>query len=698
MTRTYRLCGLNCAHCAAKIEEETAKYPGVTNVTLNLALQRLTITHEENADVEAMDQKLTEYVAVLEPLVKVICLDKGDPEAMEREAEAEQKKEEHRELMFIGIGALLCIISLFVPDWLQWVLRLVAYVLLGGEVLISALKSVRRLELGEELLMTVATIGALCLGETIEACAVMLLYRVGEYLQGKAVDGSRRRIASLMALRPDKVWLVLDGGTEQTDADAVVPGDIIELRTGERAAVDGTILSGSSELDNSALTGESAPVGVTVGDSVSAGAVNMTGILRLKCDRAASESAVARILEMTRNAAAQKAKSENAMNRFAKIYTPCVTAGALLIAVAGGLISGQWQEWVYRALQLLMMSCPCALVLSVPLTFFAGIGAASKKGILFKGGQALENLSKAQVCCFDKTGTLTSGTLSIEKIRPFDGIDEHELLRYAWFCERQCAHPIAKAITAAVTDRIDEEIEDLQEWAGEGIECICEGSSYAAGNHRLMKRLGIEIPEGYADCMVHVARDGQYAGGIDLMDMPRSDTKEALDRLKALGITHMSILTGDGETAARKVAAMVGIDNINASLLPGDKLSEMQKKRSLCTDGGTTVYVGDGINDAPVLAGADTGVAMGAMGRDAAIEAADVVLMEDSLKGLPTAVRLAKKVMTILRRNIAFAICAKAALMLLAVFGLANMWLAVLADTGVALICVAYAATAGLTV
>lgn len=692
MTRKYRVAGLNCAHCAGLIADGVLALPPVQKSDLALATQTLTVEIEDGCDLAALDRQIEEIALSIENHVQLVCLDGEDLAAREKEAEARQKSELRAELITMAAGALLYAAGLLCKNNVAaLILQLLSYLTLGLEVLLHAGKALLKKDLDEQLLMALATIGALALGEVTEACGVMLFYRVGEFLQDQAVAASRRRITSLMALRPDTARLVLPSGLQETPASAVVIDDVIEVNPGERVPLDGVVISGSSEVDASALTGESVPVAAAVGDEVSSGSVNLNGVLRLRVLRPQSDSAVQRILELTQSAVEQKASTERTLTRFARIYTPCVVLAAILVMALGGLITGQWRVWLYRSLLLLMLSCPCALVLSVPLTFFAGIGTASRRGMLFKGGQALEAMARVSRYAFDKTGTLTDGSLEIQEVCAAPGHTQEEVLFAAALCEQHSDHPVARAIVAGAPDVHDEVTENVEEWAGEGVSCLYDCVEQLAGNRRLMKRFGVQLPDSAEKYSVHVAVDGEYVGSIALNDHVRPESAQVLDALRP---AQLSMLTGDGEAAAQKVAALLSIQDIHAALTPEGKLQCVAALRESSSDG-AVAFVGDGINDAPVLAAADVGIAMGAMGRDAAIEAADVVLMHDSLSGLLQARAIARKTMRLVRENVALALVAKLACMVLGLCGVAGMWLAVLGDVGVALLCVLNSLRAG---
>ena len=568
--------------------------------------------------------------------------------------------------------------------------HLVPYSLVGYDVLRRALLNIRNGQLFDEnFLMAVATLGAFGCGEYAEGVAVMLLYQVGELFQSVAVGKSRKSIAALMDIRPESANVERNGTLVELSPEAVAVGQIIVIKPGERVPLDGTVLEGSSALDTSALTGESLPRPVTPGGEVVSGCVNLTGLLRVRVTRPYDQSTVAKILELVENSAAKKAKAERFITRFARYYTPAVVYGALALAVIPSLFTGMWMTWIHRSLIFLVVSCPCALVISVPLSFFGGIGGASRQGILVKGSNYLEALADAGVAVFDKTGTLTRGTFSVTGIHP-SGISEEELLTLAALAEQFSNHPISRSIRSAAPDGlVFSRADSAEELAGLGIRAMVGEREVLAGNEKLMAQFHISAPSVDTDgTVVHLAADGIYLGYLIVSDEIKPTTSEALKQLKAAGIRKTIMLTGDLPAAAQRVGKTLGLDEVHAGLLPGDKVELVESLLSQTRSAEKLVFVGDGINDAPVLARADIGVAMGAMGSDAAIEAADIVLMDDDLTKLATAVRIARKTRSIVRQNIAFALGVKFLVLGLTIFGLSNMWIAVFADVGVAIIAI----------
>lgn len=578
---------------------------------------------------------------------------------------------------------------------------LVPYLIIGYDVLWKAIRNVLRGQFFDEcFLMFVATTGALVLGflpgaeaENAEAVGVMLFYQVGELFQSIAVGKSRRSIASLMQIRPDSANLLSDSGEAvAVDPAEVEVGSLILVRPGERVPLDGTVVSGASSLDTAALTGESMPRDVSEGDAVVSGCVNLTGALTVRTTRKFGESTVSRILELVENASDVKAKSERFITRFAHYYTPVVVFAALALALLPPLFTGfDFVPWIARALTFLVVSCPCALVISVPLSFFGGIGGASKRGVLVKGSNQFEALAAVDTVVFDKTGTLTMGKFSVVSVRPADGVDAATLLNLAAHAECHSMHPIALSLREAYGSVPDaSRVEDVAETHGFGITATVDGAVILAGNAKWMERSGVSFPaeDDAVGTVVHIARDGAYLGAIVIADTVKPDAKDALRALRKLGIRETVMLTGDRKEVAAGIAEDLGIDRVCAELLPADKVSETERLLSAVPSGKTLAFVGDGINDAPVLARADIGIAMGAFGADAAIEAADVVLMDDKPSSIVTAIRIARKTLGIVRQNIVFAIGIKVLVMLLAAFGLASMWLAVFADVGVAVIAI----------
>ena len=573
----------------------------------------------------------------------------------------------------------------------KWPLFLIPYLVIGWDVLWKAVRNIMHGQVFDEnFLMCVATIGALVIGEYPEAVAVMLFYQVGELFQNVAVSRSRQSISALMDIRPDYANVERDGQLVQVDPDEVAVDDVIVIKAGERVPLDGTVLEGTSALDTAALTGESLPRDVSAGDEVISGCVNLSGLLHVKVSKPFGQSTVARILDLVENSSEKKAQAEHFITKFARYYTPIVVFAALALAVIPSLMDGQWETWVPRALNFLVVSCPCALVISIPLSFFGGIGGASKQGILVKGSNYLEALAQAGVVVFDKTGTLTQGKFSVTAVHP-QGMSEQELLELAALAEQFSTHPISKSIVAAWGGLADQSrAAGVEEIAGHGVQAVIDGRRVLAGNRKLMDReqIAVTSDHDHPGTVIHVAVDGQYAGHLVIADQPKSTSAQALRELKAAGVRQTVMLTGDAQGAAQAVAEQLGLDRFYAQLLPAGKVERVEE---LLRDKGPKeklVFVGDGINDAPVLSRADIGVAMGALGSDAAIEAADIVLMDDDLLKLPVAVRIARKTLAIVRQNVVFALGVKLLVLVLSALGHANMWAAVFADVGVSVLAI----------
>ena len=571
--------------------------------------------------------------------------------------------------------------------WMGIPLRVAAYLISGYDVLLTALRNICRGRVFDEnFLMAVASLGAMLVGESAEGVMVMLLYQLGEYLQHRAVNKSRTNIAALMDVRPETATLLEDGKPVTVKPEDVPVGACILVRPGEKIPLDGVIEEGASALDTAALTGESMPRDVAVGDSVLSGCVNLTGVLTIRVTAEYHQSTVAKILDLVAKSGEHKAQTERFITRFSRVYTPAVCLAAVLIAVIPGLITGDWARWNYTALTFLVISCPCALVISVPLTFFSGVGGASRKGVLVKGANHLETLASLDTAAFDKTGTLTRGVFSVAEVRPV-GMTEDALLDLAAHVELHSAHPVSRCLREVCPHPLnDTRVADVQEVPGRGLSALVDGRTILCGNARLMAEHGVAVPQGeLPGTVVHVAVEEAYAGCIIISDTVKDNARSAIDALKDAGVSRLVMLTGDNEAAASEVAARLGLTEYRASLLPGDKVAALE---SLLGEGHKVAFVGDGVNDAPVLRRVDVGVAMGGLGSDAAIEAADVVLMDDEPGKLALAVRIARKTMRIARQNIAFALAVKLAVMFLGILGFANMWLAVFADVGVAMLCI----------
>ncbi|MBO5517714.1 MAG: cadmium-translocating P-type ATPase [Firmicutes bacterium] len=579
--------------------------------------------------------------------------------------------------------------------YLKLAIALVVYVAVGHKILRKAFRNIKNGQVFDEnFLMVVATFGALAMGEYLEAISVMVLYRIGEYFQDKAVAKSRRSIADLMDIRPDYANIEGENGElQQADPEDVEVGTVITIKPGERVPLDGIIEEGESRLDTAALTGESMPRTVEEGDEVYSGTINLNGLLKVRVTKSCDESTATRILELVEEAAENKGKAEQFITRFARFYTPIVCACALLLAVIPSLATGNWATWVHRALIFLVVSCPCALVISVPLSFFAGIGGASSKGVLIKGGNYLEALAKADTMVFDKTGTLTKGVFSVVAIHP-EQVTEDELLDLAAAAESYSDHPISHSLAQAYQTRAQKEIDrnrvkDLEEHSGKGIVANVDGKHVACGNARLMEQEGVVCREcDTPGTIVHVAADGVYAGHIVLADVVKDDARSAIAALKSLGISRTVMLTGDKKEIAEHVANDLGLDAYYAEMMPQDKVAKVEELIASKGEGKIVAFAGDGINDAPVLSRADVGIAMGSMGSAAAVEAADIVLMNDKPSDVALAVRIARKTMRIIYENIGFSIGIKVLVLILAAFGYANMWLAIFADVGVCMLAI----------
>ena len=608
-------------------------------------------------------------------------------------------KKQKKVLVRIIIAAVLVIVLQFVPveGYVRFGLYMIPYLVIGYDILKKAGKGILNRQIFDEnFLMAVATIGAIALGDYKEGTAVMLFYQIGELFQSYAVGKSRRNISELMDIRPDYANVEKDGELEQVDPDEIEIGTVIVVQPGEKVPIDGVVVEGTSSLNTSALTGESVPREVSVDDEIISGCINMTGLLKIRTTKEFGESTVSKILELVENASSRKSRSENFISKFAKVYTPAVCYGALALAILPPIVrmafmglAPEWGDWVYRALTFLVISCPCALVISIPLSFFAGIGGASREGVLVKGSSFLETLSQTKIVVFDKTGTMTKGVFEVNGIHHSPYKDE-ELLEYAALAESYSTHPISKSLQRAYGKPIDKNrVSDVEEIGGHGLTAKVDGKVVAAGNAKLMKKLGIE----YHDCshvgtIVHVAIDGRYAGHILISDVIKEHAAEAIAALKKSGIEKTVMLTGDAKNVAEHVAAQLGIDEVCSELLPGDKVEKVEELLTKKPEKDKLAFVGDGINDAPVLSRADIGIAMGALGSDAAIEAADIVLMDDDPLKISKAIRISRKCLRIVYENIYFAIGIKVICLVLGALGIANMWFAIFADVGVMILAV----------
>ena len=608
-------------------------------------------------------------------------------------------KKQKKMLTRILIAAVMVVALSLIPvqGYLRAALYMVPYLVIGYDILLKAWKGIRNRQVFDEnFLMAVATVGAICLGDFKEGTAVMLFYQIGELFQSYAVGRSRRNISELMDIRPDYANVERNGTLEKVDPDEVEIGSIIVVQPGEKVPIDGIVTEGKTTLNTSALTGESLPRDAKEGDEIISGCINMTGVLKIRTTREFGESTVSKILDLVENSSSRKSRSENFISKFARYYTPVVCYSALALAIFPPLVrlifmglDPQWGDWVYRALTFLVISCPCALVISIPLSFFAGIGGASNAGVLVKGSNYMETLAQTRYVVFDKTGTLTKGVFEVCGIH-HNVMEDHKILEYAALAECSSSHPISRSLQRAYGKEIDRtRVADIEEISGNGVTARVDGISVAVGNSRLMERLGIEFKECHqAGTIVHVAIDGSYAGHILIADVLKPTAKAAVAELKKSGIRETVMLTGDIDRAAQQAAAETGVDQVYSELLPSDKVAKVEELLEKKNPREKLAFVGDGINDAPVLSRADIGIAMGALGSDAAIEAADVVLMDDDPLKVVKAVRIAKKCMRIVYQNIYFAIGIKILCLLLGAVGIANMWIAIFADVGVMVIAV----------
>jgi len=686
--------GLGCAHCAAMIEEEVNKIDGIS-ATMNFMTKTLTVETADDEDFSEILEKITAIVHSHEPHVKVIDRSSENDHHEQRHLDHNEGEDYKNSAMRIGISGILFILALALklPPWLEIALFIVSYVVVGWEVLLNAVKNIKRGQVFDEnFLMAIASIGAFIIGEHPEAVAVMLFYQVGELFQDIAVDRSRRSIKELMDIRPDFVNLKVGNELVVVSPEEINVGDIIVVKPGEKVPLDGIVIDGYSTADTSALTGESLPRELGPGSVALSGFINNNGVLTIEVTKRFGESTVAKILDLVQNASSRKAPTEKFITKFARYYTPMVVFSALAIAIIPPLVlkGAEFSQWIYRALIFLVISCPCALVISIPLGFFGGIGGASRKGILVKGSNFLEALNHVETVVFDKTGTLTKGVFQVTQVVSEGEFTKEEMLEYAAYAESFSNHPIATSILAEYKGEIDKDkIEGYQEIPGHGIKVKINGREVLAGNAKLMEKEKISYKIGDSiGTIVHVAIDKKYAGYIIISDEIKGDSKDAIRELKDLGIKKTVMLTGDTKRVAEKVGKELGLDEVYSELLPTDKVEKLEEIDRAKSPKGKLVFIGDGINDAPVLARADIGIAMGGLGSDAAIEAADVVIMTDEPSKIATAIRIARKTQKIVWQNIVFAIGVKLLFLLMGAFGIATMWEAVFADVGVAVIAI----------
>lgn len=681
--------GLDCANCSSQIELETNKIAGVS-ASINFMTRTMSIETEDNVVLSELNKEIVSIVNKIEPDVTVIIVE-------EKAKENEDNCKDHykKEMIRLGLGSILFVFGLILdlPSWMELTVFLASYIIVGGEIVLRALKNMRRIRLFDEsFLMTIATIGAFMIGEFPEGVAVMLFYQLGELFQNVAVNRSRKSISALMDIRPDFANLKVGDNLKKVSPESVNIGDIIVVKPGEKIPLDGTVIEGKSMVDTSALTGESLPRELEPTSIALSGFINKNGVLTIKVTKIFGESTVSKILDLVENASSKKAPTENFITKFARYYTPVVVITALVIALLPPLVleGATSSDWVYRALVFLVISCPCALVVSIPLGFFGGIGGASKKGILIKGSNFLEALNNVEMVVFDKTGTLTKGTFTVTEIHPCNNYTEDELVEYAAYAESYSNHPIAASILQSCSKTVDKKrIECYEEMSGHGIKVKTQGREILAGNIKLMDKENITARKVESTgSVVHVSIDNVYAGYIVISDEVREDSARAIESLRALGVRKTVMLTGDTKSVGEQIGEQLGIDEVYTELLPIEKVEKIELLDKQKSPRGKIVFVGDGINDAPVLARADIGIAMGGLGSDAAIEASDIVIMTDEPSKIATAIKIAKRTKKIIWQNIVFALGIKLIFLTLGALGVASMWEAVFADVGVSLIAV----------
>ncbi|KEI03618.1 heavy metal translocating P-type ATPase [Clostridium botulinum] len=691
--------GLCCANCASKIERSVNNMDEVDNATIDFLSKKLIIEVKDKDKVNEVLNKTTKIVNNIEPDVKVIYMEDYHTSKQNHNghdhSHSHEEENSNKKIIRLGIGAVIFAVATIFKFsfYTELALFSISYILIGGEIVLRALRNITRGQVFDEnFLMTVATIGAFAIKEFPEGVAVMLFYQVGEYFQDRAIDHSRKSISSLMDIRPDYANVKVKNDVKRVSPEEVNIGDVIIVKPGEKIPLDGTIIEGKSMVDTSALTGESVPRDVEIGNEVLGGFLNKNGVLTIKVSKEFKESTVSKILDLVQNASSRKAPTENFITKFAMYYTPVVVMTAMILAIVPPFIipDATFSQWIYRALVFLVVSCPCALVISIPLSFFGGIGGASRNGILIKGGNYLEALNLVETVIFDKTGTLTKGVFDVTEISPVEGVDNEKLLEYAAFAESYSNHPIAISILKAYNKEINKEkVESYDEISGHGIRVKVEGKEILSGNSKLMIKENIKFDKiDKSGTIVYVAVDKQYLGYILISDEIKEDAKKAISYLKSIGVKNTVMLTGDSKIVAEEVGEKIGVDEVYAELLPNDKVEKLEYFDKNKSSKGKIVFVGDGINDAPVLARADIGIAMGGLGSDAAIEAADIVIMTDEPSKIYNAIKIAKKTKYIVMQNIGIALGVKLIVLILGALGIANMWEAVFADVGVALIAV----------
>ena len=697
-TRVLKLEGLDCASCADKIETSISKLDYIQEATVNFVMKTLTIEFKENVNIDKLMDNIKDTIIKIEPHVEVTEETKGGHSHSHDHGHGHDHGDMDKKKVItkLTIGVILFIIPnvLEVSSNVEFGLYLASYLIIGYDIVWQAIKNIGRRQIFDEyFLMTVATVGAFAIGQYAEGVAVMLFYQVGELFQDIAVNRSRDSITALMDIRPDFANLKVKDETVKVSPEEVKIGDIILIKPGEKVPLDGIVIKGQSSMDTSALTGESLPREIGKGDEALSGFINQTGVLEIEVTKEFGESTVTKILELVENASNRKAKTENFITKFARSYTPMVVGAAALIAIVPPLLisDATFGQYIYRALVFLVISCPCALVISIPLSFFGGIGAASKNGILVKGSNYLEALNHVETVVFDKTGTLTKGEFSVTEIRAGEGFTKEEVLEYAAYIEGYSNHPIALSILNEYGKEIDKGlIKDSQDIAGHGVIATIDGKKVATGNSKLMARENVKHfnEADVVGTIVHVAVNGQYAGLIVIADTIKDDAIEGIKALKELGIKETIMLTGDHKNIADKVGEAIGIDTIYAELLPHEKVEKLEEIEKRKSDGKNILFAGDGINDSPVIARADVGVAMGGLGSDAAIESADIVIMTDEPSKIVTSMNIAKRTQKIVWQNIIFALGVKLIVLILGAFGLATMWEAVFADVGVSILAI----------
>ncbi|MBU1389106.1 MAG: cadmium-translocating P-type ATPase [Proteobacteria bacterium] len=692
--KTFTLRGLGCANCAAKIELEITNLSGVKSATVDFVSQNLTIKANHKQDLNGIVKKATAIVKKIEPDIKIIPTEESTNKKV-KNSHNDKDGSNKKEIIRLGIsGAFFAAgLALNLPNWMELTVFLISYTISGGRIVLKAIKNIMRGQVFDEnFLMSIATIGAFFIGEYPEGVAVMLFFQVGEFFQELAVNRSRRSISALMDIRPDFANLKVGDDIKKVSPEDISIGDFIVVKPGEKVPLDGNVTKGSSMVDTSALTGESLPREIEAGDEILSGFINKNGFLTIEVTKEFGESTVAKILELVQNASSRKAPTENFITKFARYYTPIVVFIAVFLAIVPPLVvsGATFSDWIYRALVFLVISCPCALVVSIPLGFFGGIGGASRSGVLVKGSNYLEALNNVETVIFDKTGTLTKGVFDVTEIRPQNNYSKEELIEYASYAESYSNHPIAVSISKFYEKEIDKsKIENYEEISGHGVKVKVEGVEVLAGNIKLMQKENIKVGKVKSvGTVIYVALDNMYAGYIVISDKIKDDSASAIKALKELGVKKIVMLTGDVKSVGETVGKQLGLDEVYSELLPAEKVEKLELLDKQKSQRGKLIFVGDGINDAPVLARSDIGIAMGGLGSDAAIEAADVVIMTDEPSKIATGINIAKRTRVIVWQNIILAMGVKLMFLSLGASGLATLWEAVFADVGVTVIAV----------